>query len=229
MKSWQQRERALRPSRKKSATSASRTAAVCASRSRSRTPTGSGCRTSASRRSTGCSTQQDDIVCERVFLPPKQELAELLASGTPLVTLESQTPVGEFDVFAFSVSFEWDYVNVLTLLRLAGIPRTRAERGPRASADRDWRRRDVRQSRAAGAVCRRHRRRRRRSARARARSRVPRPRRDRDDLLAAAGAASAASTSRRSTSRSTEPTARSAAFAPQRGAGRAAAGRRRPR
>src|SRR5205823_11973231 len=66
---------------------------------------------------------QDDIVCERVFLPPKQELADLLASRTPLVSLESQTPVNEFDVVAFSVSFEWDYVNVLTLLRLAGIPR----------------------------------------------------------------------------------------------------------
>ena len=30
---------------------------------------------------------QDDIVCERVFLPPKQELAELLSSSTPLVAL----------------------------------------------------------------------------------------------------------------------------------------------
>jgi len=73
----------------------------------------------------------DDIVCERVFLPPKQELAELLASKTPLVTLESQTPVSEFDVIAFSVSFEWDYVNVLTLLRLAGVPRYAAERNER--------------------------------------------------------------------------------------------------
>ena len=50
---------------------------------------------------------QDDIVCERVFLPPKQELAELTASRTPLITLETQTPVSEFDVLAFSVSFEW--------------------------------------------------------------------------------------------------------------------------
>src|ERR1041385_3428780 len=71
---------------------------------------------------------QDDIVCERIFLPPKQELAALLASRIPLVTLESQTPVNEFDVIAFSVSFEWDYVNVLTLLRLAGIPARAAER-----------------------------------------------------------------------------------------------------
>src|SRR5262245_48176273 len=70
----------------------------------------------------------DDIVCERFFLPPKQELAELLAARAPLLTLESQTPVDEFDVIAFSVSFEWDYVNVLTLLRLAGVPRYAAER-----------------------------------------------------------------------------------------------------
>src|SRR5690349_18155265 len=71
---------------------------------------------------------EPDIVCERFFLPPKQELAQLAATKAPRVTLESQTPVGDFDVIAFSVSFEWDYVNVLTLLRLAGIPRRASER-----------------------------------------------------------------------------------------------------
>jgi radical SAM superfamily enzyme YgiQ (UPF0313 family) len=74
---------------------------------------------------------EDDIVCERFFLPPKQELAELSAAKAPLLTLESQTPVGDFDVIAFSVSFEWDYVNVLTLLRLAGVPSYAAERSSR--------------------------------------------------------------------------------------------------
>src|SRR3954463_7969924 len=74
---------------------------------------------------------EDDIVCERFFLPPKQELAEMTAAKTPLLTLESQTPVGEFDIVAFSVSFEWDYVNVLTLMRLAGIPVYAAERSAR--------------------------------------------------------------------------------------------------
>jgi radical SAM superfamily enzyme YgiQ (UPF0313 family) len=73
----------------------------------------------------------DDVVCERVFLPPKQELQAQLASGAPLLTVESQTPVRDFDVLAFSVSFEWDYTNVVTMLRLAGLP-------PRA-ADRDER------------------------------------------------------------------------------------------
>jgi radical SAM superfamily enzyme YgiQ (UPF0313 family) len=74
---------------------------------------------------------RDDTVCERVFLPPKQELAAQLASGARLLTLESQTPVADFDVFAFSVSFEWDYTNVLTMLRLAGLPLRAAERDAR--------------------------------------------------------------------------------------------------
>ena len=71
---------------------------------------------------------EDDIVCERVFLPPKSELAAQIESGAPLVTIESQTPVGEFDIVAFSVSFEWDYTNVLSMLRLAGVPARATER-----------------------------------------------------------------------------------------------------
>lgn len=73
----------------------------------------------------------DDVVCERVFLPPKQELREQLASGAPLLTLESQTPVGDFDVLAFSVSFEWDYTNIVSMLRLAGLPPRAAARDAR--------------------------------------------------------------------------------------------------
>jgi radical SAM superfamily enzyme YgiQ (UPF0313 family) len=73
----------------------------------------------------------DGVVCERVFLPPKQELKEALATGAGLVTLESQTPVSEFDVIAFSVSFEWDYTNVVTMLRLAGVPVRAEERNDR--------------------------------------------------------------------------------------------------
>ena len=65
---------------------------------------------------------REDVVCERVFLPPKQELKAMGDRRLPLVTLESQTPVNDFDVFAFSVSFEWDYTNVLTMLGLANLP-----------------------------------------------------------------------------------------------------------
>jgi radical SAM superfamily enzyme YgiQ (UPF0313 family) len=71
--------------------------------------------------------QLEDVVCERVFLPGRQELQAQLASGRPLRTLESNTPVRDVDVFAFSVSFEWDYTNVVSMLRLAGL-------APRADA-----------------------------------------------------------------------------------------------
>jgi radical SAM superfamily enzyme YgiQ (UPF0313 family) len=75
--------------------------------------------------------EREDTVCERVFLPPKQELQDLLARGSRIVTLESQTSVADFDVLAFSVSFEWDYTNVLAMLRLAGLPLYAAERTER--------------------------------------------------------------------------------------------------
>ena len=41
---------------------------------------------------------ESEIVCERVFLPPKQEIKSHIASGTPLVTLESQKKISDFDV-----------------------------------------------------------------------------------------------------------------------------------
>jgi radical SAM superfamily enzyme YgiQ (UPF0313 family) len=64
----------------------------------------------------------EDVVCERVFLPGRQELQAQLASGAPLRTVESNTPVRDFDVLAFSVSFEWDYTNIVSMMRLARIP-----------------------------------------------------------------------------------------------------------
>ena len=73
----------------------------------------------------------DEAVCERVFLPPRQELEETLRTGTRLTTLESQLPVADFDILAFSVSFEWDYTNVVSMLRLAGLPVRAADRDHR--------------------------------------------------------------------------------------------------
>ena len=87
-----------------------------------------------------------------MFLPPKQELRSQLESGAPLLTLESQTPVGDFDVIAFSVSFEWDYTNVVTMLRLAGVAGQSGRAIRPQSAGRRRRCGDVRESRAAGAV-----------------------------------------------------------------------------
>lgn len=63
-----------------------------------------------------------DVVCERVFLPDAEELREYRRTNVPLVTLESQTPVAEFDVLAFSITFEPDELNLVRMLDLARIP-----------------------------------------------------------------------------------------------------------
>jgi radical SAM family uncharacterized protein len=69
-----------------------------------------------------------DTVCERVFLPDEEDLDEYSKTNAKLFTLENKRPVRDFDILAFSVSFEQDYLNVLEMLRLAGIPADRRER-----------------------------------------------------------------------------------------------------
>lgn len=71
---------------------------------------------------------RNDTVCERVFLPDEDDLEEYARSGTKLFALESGRPVRDFDILAFSVSFEQDYLHVLEMLRLAGIPADKRER-----------------------------------------------------------------------------------------------------
>lgn len=63
-----------------------------------------------------------EVSCERVFLPDAAELKEYEKSRTPLLSLETQTPVRDFDVVAFSISFETDYLNMARMLQLSGIP-----------------------------------------------------------------------------------------------------------
>jgi radical SAM family uncharacterized protein len=65
---------------------------------------------------------QDDVVCERAFLPDPEDLQVYRNSQTPLFSLESQKPLSSFDILAFSISFENDFLNVLTLLELAHLP-----------------------------------------------------------------------------------------------------------
>ncbi|HEV7374359.1 MAG TPA: radical SAM protein, partial [Pyrinomonadaceae bacterium] len=63
-----------------------------------------------------------EVSCERVFLPDALEMREYERSRQPLLSLESQTPVRNFDVVAFSISFETDYLNMVRMLRLSGVP-----------------------------------------------------------------------------------------------------------
>ncbi len=63
-----------------------------------------------------------DVLCERAFLPEKEELPEYRQSGETLASLDSNTPLTDFDIIAFSTSFEPDYLNIPILLNLARIP-----------------------------------------------------------------------------------------------------------
>jgi len=69
-----------------------------------------------------------EVSCERVFLPDPVELKEYEKSRTPLLSLETQTPVRDFDVVAFTISFETDYLNMARMLQLSGIPVWSSER-----------------------------------------------------------------------------------------------------
>jgi radical SAM superfamily enzyme YgiQ (UPF0313 family) len=68
------------------------------------------------------------VTCERVFVPDADIESELDRTRATLPSLESQTPVSEFDVLAISVSFETDYLNIPKLLRLSKIPVKAADR-----------------------------------------------------------------------------------------------------
>src|SRR5216117_2269776 len=71
-----------------------------------------------------------DVVCERVFLPDPEDLADLgRTEGVP-ISLESFRPLTDFHMVRFSVTYEGDYVNVLRLLALAGIPLRPEDRRP---------------------------------------------------------------------------------------------------
>lgn len=65
--------------------------------------------------------RREDVVCERVFLPSPREAAWLERHRKPLASLESATPLREFDAIAFSITFEHDYVNALAMLRQGGV------------------------------------------------------------------------------------------------------------
>ncbi len=67
---------------------------------------------------------QPDIVCERVFWDPPQS-----ASAPAPVSVESQRPLTDFAVLAFSITYELDYLNLAPILTASGIPVNAVERG----------------------------------------------------------------------------------------------------
>ena len=69
-----------------------------------------------------------DIAAERVFAPGVDMEALLRNSGQAIFTLESHEPLNRFDIIGFSLLYELNYTNVLTILDLADIPFLAGER-----------------------------------------------------------------------------------------------------
>ena len=61
-------------------------------------------------------------VCERIFLPEKKELDAYDKTKTPLMSVETQRPMHQFDVVAFDVTFEMDYFHIPLMLRYGRVP-----------------------------------------------------------------------------------------------------------
>ena len=70
----------------------------------------------------GVMNEMDGIWCERVFAPWGDMDAAMKANHLPLWALESQSPVKDFDMVAFTIGYEMAYSNVLNMMNLAGIP-----------------------------------------------------------------------------------------------------------
>ncbi|MDD7652529.1 MAG: TIGR03960 family B12-binding radical SAM protein [Candidatus Faecousia sp.] len=70
----------------------------------------------------GVMNEMPGVWCERVFAPWGDMEEAMRKNNLPLWALESQDPVGAFDMIAFTIGYEMSYSNVVNMLRLAGVP-----------------------------------------------------------------------------------------------------------
>ncbi len=76
----------------------------------------------------GLLNERNDTVCERVFAPLDDMESLMRRHEMPLFSLETYTPIKEFDIVGFSIQYELSYTNVLNMMDLAGIPVLASER-----------------------------------------------------------------------------------------------------
>ncbi len=71
----------------------------------------------------------EGVSCERVFVPAPDFEQVLRDRRMPLYSLESGTPLDQFDIIAVSIGYELSATNLLCLLDLGGVPIRSADRG----------------------------------------------------------------------------------------------------
>ena len=70
----------------------------------------------------GVMNEMEGVWCQRVFHPWGDMEAEMRKHGLPLWALESQKPVKDFDMIAFTIGYEMAYTSIVNMLDLAGVP-----------------------------------------------------------------------------------------------------------
>ena len=76
----------------------------------------------------GVMNRMEGVWCERVFAPWGDMEEQMRQHQLPLWALESQDPVKDFDMIAFSIGYEMAYSNILNMLDLSGVPLHSADR-----------------------------------------------------------------------------------------------------
>ena len=76
----------------------------------------------------GVMNRMEGIWCERVFAPWGDMEEAMRTHQLPLWALESQDPVKDFDMIAFTIGYEMAYSNILNMLDLAGVPLRSSQR-----------------------------------------------------------------------------------------------------
>lgn len=71
----------------------------------------------------------DGVWCERVFSVATDMEERLRANNLPLFSLESRTPLHEFDFIGFTLQYELSYTNILNIMQLGKIPLRSSDRG----------------------------------------------------------------------------------------------------
>ena len=70
----------------------------------------------------GLLNERQDVVAERVFAPWHDMEKEMRDRKIPLFSLETKTPIREFDLLGFTLQYEMSYTNILNMLDMADIP-----------------------------------------------------------------------------------------------------------
>jgi len=77
----------------------------------------------------GLINREEWSLCERVFMPWTDMMAEMKKENVPLFSIETRHALKDFDVVGFTLQYEMSYTNILAMLEMGGVPIEGKDRG----------------------------------------------------------------------------------------------------